>query len=50
MPDAAAGELTDGLTPADVSAPPLSQFPYLGLPYSGYNTPDATPPAPPAGF
>ena len=38
-PDAAAGLLTDGLTPADVSASPLGQFPYLGLPYSGYNEP-----------
>jgi hypothetical protein len=38
-PDAAAGKLTDGLTPADVSAPPLSQFPYLGVPYSGFDNP-----------
>jgi Domain of unknown function (DUF4331) len=38
-PDKAAGLLTDGLTPADVSASPLGQFPYLGVPYSGYNTP-----------
>jgi hypothetical protein len=38
-PDAAAGQLTDGLTPANVSAAPLSHFPYLGLPYSGYNEP-----------
>jgi hypothetical protein len=38
-PDAAAGLLTDGLTPADVSASPLGEFPYLGVPYSGYNTP-----------
>jgi Domain of unknown function (DUF4331) len=38
-PDAAAGKLTDGLTPASVSAPSLSQFPYLGVPYSGYNNP-----------
>ncbi len=38
-PDAAAGQLTDGLTPSDVSAPPLNHFPYLGLPYSGYNEP-----------
>jgi len=38
-PDAAAGLLTDGLTPADVSASPLGHFPYLGLPYSGYNEP-----------
>jgi hypothetical protein len=38
-PDGAAGLLTDGLTPASVSAPPLSHFPYLGVPYSGFNNP-----------
>ena len=39
-PDAAAGQLTDGLTPAERAAPPyLGQFPYLGVPYSGYNKP-----------
>ena len=38
-PDGAAGLLTDGLTPASVSASPLGQFPYLGVPYSGYNEP-----------
>jgi hypothetical protein len=38
-PDAAASKLTDGLTPASVSAPPLSQFPYLGTPYSGFDNP-----------
>ena len=38
-PDGAAGLLTDGLTPASVSAPPLGSFPYLGVPYSGYNEP-----------
>jgi hypothetical protein len=38
-PDAAAGKLTDGLTPADVSAPLLSRFPYLGVPYSGFDNP-----------
>jgi hypothetical protein len=38
-PDAAAGELTDGLTPASVHAPYLGQFPYLGIPYSGYDEP-----------
>ena len=38
-PDAAAGQLTDGLTPASVHAPYLSRFPYLGVPYSGYNEP-----------
>jgi Domain of unknown function (DUF4331) len=36
-PDAAAGEVTDGLTPSDVSAPYLTTFPYLGVPYSGYS-------------
>jgi hypothetical protein len=38
-PDAAASKLTDGLTPASVSAPSLGQFPYLGVPYSGFNNP-----------
>jgi Domain of unknown function (DUF4331) len=49
-PDAAAGAVTDGLTNSDVSSPYLDVFPYLGVPYSGYYTPDATPPAPPAGL
>ena len=30
-PDAAAGEVTDGLTPASVKAPFLTSFPYLGV-------------------
>ena len=38
-PDVAADKLTDGLTPASVSAPLLGQFPYLGVPYSGFNNP-----------
>jgi hypothetical protein len=38
-PDAAANKLTDGLTPASVSAPSLSHFPYLGVPYSGFDNP-----------
>jgi hypothetical protein len=38
-PDAAAGEVTDGLTPADVKAPFLSKFPYLGVAYDGYHNP-----------
>src|SRR5208337_4965888 len=42
-PDAAAGELTDGLTPADTGTPTLSQFPYLGVPYDGYHHPDPSP-------
>jgi Domain of unknown function (DUF4331) len=39
QPDAAASLVTDGLTPASVSAPYLSSFPYLGVPYSGYYNP-----------
>ena len=38
-PDAAAGELTDGLTPASVSSAYLGTFPYLGVPYSGFDNP-----------
>jgi hypothetical protein len=38
-PDAAASKLTDGLTPASVSASYLSGFPYLGVPYSGFDNP-----------
>jgi hypothetical protein len=38
-PDGAAGVVTDGLTPADLTAPYLDTFPYLGVPHSGFNTP-----------
>jgi hypothetical protein len=38
-PDAAAGELTDGLTPADLGTPYLNVFPYLGVPYDGFDHP-----------
>jgi len=38
-PDAAAGQVTDGLTPNHVPAGFLDQFPYLGTPYSGFETP-----------
>ena len=38
-PDAAAGQLTDGLTPTSVPSGYLGQFPYLGVPYSGFNAP-----------
>ena len=38
-PDAAASLVTDGLTPADVSSPYLGKFPYLGVPYSGFDNP-----------
>jgi hypothetical protein len=38
-PDAAAGQVTDGLTMSSVPSGYLSQFPYLGVPYSGFSTP-----------
>jgi hypothetical protein len=38
-PDAAAGQLTDGLTSKNVPAGYLANFPYLGVPYSGFNAP-----------
>jgi Domain of unknown function (DUF4331) len=38
-PDGAASLVTDGLTSASVPSGFLSTFPYLGVPYSGYNTP-----------
>src|ERR1700677_3686848 len=38
-PDAAASAVTDGLTPADLTAPYLDAFPYLGVPHSGFTTP-----------
>jgi hypothetical protein len=38
-PDAAAGAVTDGLTAASVPSGYLTSFPYLGVPYSGFNTP-----------
>jgi hypothetical protein len=37
-PDAAAGVVTDGLTPADLNLPFLNSFPYLGTPQGGYQT------------
>ena len=38
-PDAAAGQVTDGLTASNVPAGFLGSFPYLGVPYSGFTTP-----------
>jgi hypothetical protein len=38
-PDGAASVVTDGLTPSSVTAPYLSKFPYLGVPYSGFSNP-----------
>ncbi|AHH95942.1 DUF4331 domain-containing protein [Kutzneria viridogrisea] len=38
-PDKAAGQLTDGLTPDNLTVPFLNHFPYLGVPHSGFDTP-----------
>jgi Domain of unknown function (DUF4331) len=38
-PDAAAGAVTDGLTSASVPSGYLNHFPYLGVPYSGFDVP-----------
>jgi Domain of unknown function (DUF4331) len=39
VPDTIIPQVTDGLTAADVSAPYLTSFPYLGVPYDGYHNP-----------
>lgn len=38
-PDGAVSAVTDGLTPANVKAPYLASFPYLGVPYDGFDNP-----------
>ena len=38
-PDAAASKVTDGVDPSDVASPFLASFPYLGVPYSGFDNP-----------
>ena len=40
-PDGAAGELTDGLTPSSLGMPFLDSFPYLGVPFDGYDDPSS---------
>jgi hypothetical protein len=40
-PDAAAGEVTDGLTPSSLGMPYLDEFPYLGVPFDGYDDPSS---------
>ena len=40
-PDGAASQVTDGLTPSSVSNPYLNTFPYLGVPYSGFDVPSS---------
>ena len=38
-PDAAIMDVSDGLTGASVTNGPLTAFPYLGVPYDGYDNP-----------
>ena len=38
-PDAAVGAITDGLTDTSPGGPYLTKFPYLGVPYDGYDHP-----------
>jgi len=40
-PDAAASQVTDGLTSSSVPSGYLDVFPYLGVPYSGFDTPSS---------
>jgi hypothetical protein len=39
QPDAVAGQISDGLTPANLDIPFMPHFPYLGLPHDGFDTP-----------
>ena len=38
-PDAASSVVTDGLDPSNINSPFLTNFPYLGIPYSGFDNP-----------
>jgi len=38
-PDAVAGQLTDGLTPANLDIQFMPHFPFLGVPHDGFDTP-----------
>ena len=40
-PDAAASAVTDGLTPSNIDSPFLTSFPYLGIPYAGFDYPSS---------
>ncbi len=40
-PDGAASAVTDGLTPSSLGMPFLNQFPYLGVPFDGYDDPSS---------
>jgi hypothetical protein len=40
-PDGAATEVSDGLTPSSLGMPYLDVFPYLGVPFDGYDDPSS---------
>jgi Domain of unknown function (DUF4331) len=40
-PDASASVVTDGLDPSNINSPFLASFPYLGVPYDGFDNPSA---------
>ena len=40
-PDAAASVFTDGVVPSNINSPFLTSFPYLGVPYGGFDNPSA---------
>ena len=40
-PDANASKFTDGLDPSKINSPFLARFPYLGVPYDGFDNPSS---------
>lgn len=40
-PDAAASKVTDGVIPSNINSPFLVSFPYLGVPYDGFDNPNS---------
>ena len=40
-PDANASKFTDGLDPSKINSPFLPSFPYLGVPYDGFDNPSS---------
>jgi hypothetical protein len=40
-PDAAASKVTDGVGPSKIKSPFLARFPYLGIPYDGFDNPSS---------
>ena len=40
-PDASASQVTDGLDPSKIKSPFLASFPYLGVPYDGFDNPSS---------